>query len=441
MVATSLSLYNNLKNINAVILHGACLDGGISSWLLQKYGGLVDSYSNPTAKVTFSYIPPGEPLINELNETKDRQIALVDLALPTTKDTSILSHTALIIDHHGSSKQYVDAESKAESKDDTKKYKIIYEDDYCAAGIIWTKLMRKPLEEAPLILQAINYGDIGRLSKDEYPDLFYIYCGLQSILELYRIRERNIWNYLPAVLGYIADNENNMLDGYTIIEWIKYYGALLFYDEYNYIKLCLIESNIGNTRLKIDENKTDTYRTIFIKNRTTLTSLVAGKTIDPAYAPLVMLVNPTGTRFSIRKIAGEMNADKIAKILDDHGGGHGAAASSALNIARIRESGIFDSNTIRNLTTGTIGNPISLPVPIYEHFLKPLTYENIIHIRRIIHIEDGHTIAEKIKQAAGIINIIIDNGKTTPIVPYAPTKIKKTDKVFVPSETKIPIPQ
>ncbi|AYV81858.1 MAG: hypothetical protein Harvfovirus70_4 [Harvfovirus sp.] len=388
-------LYRMLKSIDVFLFHGACLDGGVSSYLFQKYGGVAG---------VFKYIPPGQALINELLAGGVSKIALVDVALPSVKNVEILSKVALVVDHHLSSAQYVGLDSIG----------VIYKEDESTAGIIWSDILNFP--QMPMILHAINKGDLGRLSKDTDPELFYIYIGLQSILELNRRETRNDWTRFPNVLGYLVENERDH------IESIKQYGILKFLDEYGYVLSCLNEKNVGNLYFQ-----DKVYRCIFISARSTVTSLVAGKTLSREVLDIAIM--KSRGRFSLRALSDVKDVDLIANELDPLGGGHAAASSAEINVDTITNKNIFDHLILNRIKENTIGNPVVLTEVPNPAMIQPITAGNLTVIGTIATMIDSISTLEN-----DVFRPLILRAREQDIKRYKPTKLKATSKVFQPMD-------
>jgi len=384
-----------LKSIDVFLFHGACLDGGVSSYLFQKYGGVAG---------VFKYIPPGQALINELLAGGVSKIALVDVALPSVKNVEILSKVALVVDHHLSSAQYVGLDSIG----------VIYKEDESTAGIIWSDILNFP--QMPMILHAINKGDLGRLSKDTDPELFYIYIGLQSILELNRRETRNDWTRFPNVLGYLVENERDH------IESIKQYGILKFLDEYGYVLSCLNEKNVGNLYFQ-----DKVYRCIFISARSTVTSLVAGKTLSREVLDIAIM--KSRGRFSLRALSDVKDVDLIANELDPLGGGHAAASSAEINVDTITNKNIFDHLILNRIKENTIGNPVVLTEVPNPAMIQPITAGNLTVIGTIATMIDSISTLEN-----DVFRPLILRAREQDIKRYKPTKLKATSKVFQPMD-------
>lgn len=190
-----------INKLNNIFVHGDCLDGLFTAYLLRK---------NCVVDITkFSFIAPGLNIIDNINKIADNdsKIGLLDLSLPdpdqipnkgcsnnilTINDKKIVH----ILDHHFMTSKYKNI----------CKSTVEYDSNYSTSGTIWNKINDKKIDEQAsyvfrndndlpsaatrlnAYVSAVSRGDRGELSlsKDGGRD-FMLYIGLQKYLDVYRV--------------------------------------------------------------------------------------------------------------------------------------------------------------------------------------------------------------------------------------------------------------
>lgn len=363
-----------LKNLTYILIHGACLDGAMTAYLLRKYCEF--EYN----KIMF--IAPGNNIIEKIDfikrikpDPKKIEIGLYDLALPTANIVNVkgklinvnLDELGIvkIVDHHFSTKRFENNKS------------VTYSDDYAACGLIWKELTGdSSLITANKYLQVINKGDRGQLSllNEETIDDFIIYIGLQKLLDYYSsINNRTLgglvdnkfhiidasiqmhacnqcmdkWVLFTNIINYIIDKEDPLLknkikeydlskkdkfeesfkkDGINTLLMIQIVGAIEIFRTYNYISKNLYYGSVYDMK-----GHDLGIKALFIPKEqyNTVISQFAGKTLKNI--DYVIVYPPDGganPRITLRGVSEKSNANELANLINGpEAGGHIKAAS------------------------------------------------------------------------------------------------------------------
>jgi hypothetical protein len=309
------SICNTIHQTTHIFVHGACLDGGLTAYLLIKYCGVDMNKIN--------YIAPGENIISELNQyleaNPEAKFGLYDLALPERDLDLNQLHIVNMIDHHISSARF--------------KNKGTYTDKYATSGILWAMLNSDyQLANAPVYLKVVNKGDRGLLSiNDSSIDEFCIYIGLQYILDKFAAIKKNKYEEVPNLMNYLINT--NFLGGKNIslVKFIKFIGVYeiikRYYEIYQYSDTCYTD--------KIGPNYE--YTCIYIPKSRFVTTIaqIAGKTLQDVDFVIVYpdLPNTPSPRLTIRGISPRSDANQLAKQINPQdAGGHIKAASVGVTL-------------------------------------------------------------------------------------------------------------
>jgi len=401
---------SQLNQLTNVLVHGDCLDGLFTAYLLRK---------NCVTDVTkFEFIAPGLNIIKKLDEIEDigdRKIGLFDLSLPdpdqiTNKscNNNVLTiddkHVTHIVDHHFMTLKYKDLCEKV----------VNYDGAYSTSGTIWNQINNKDIDEQPewnknlgdstaaqrlvAFVNAISSGDRGQLALNKDGKKFMLYIGLQKVLDLYRVykyskktyfrekytdRKIDPWIGFTNIIDYLVSNAN--------IELIQVIGAIEIVSVYNFlntghqdIKFVTRKGNLYDAKNNIIDNNT-----LYVSKRGPSDSIlgqVIGITLkNTDFDPInyIIIYNKdkymSAARFMIRdvsvtdsnKIDANDNANTLAKKMNpDDSGGHERASSVGINanawnnmlkVPEIDHSKSFkllpaDEEVIKNVLVNAFGN-------------------------------------------------------------------------------------
>src|SRR5579872_3086637 len=308
------NICDQIKNTTHILVHGACLDGAMTAYLLIKYCEV-----DP---MKISFIAPGKNILDEISSIHENyqnpRIGLYDLALPEIKlDLKQLGITNLV-DHHITT-------SKIKSN------VITYNPSYATSGIVWQSLF-KDLSEAPYLLQVINQGDQGKLSLFDPKTIldFISYIGLQTILDTFASRKKNNFETVPQLMNFLILHYDNNI----FLQHLGTYEILRCLYKINQYSYTCYTSYIGGKN----------YTCIYIPKTqfTTTISQIAGKSLEGVDFMIVypdyMTSGVEAPRLTIRGISEQSDANMLAKEINpSDGGGHIKAASVGVTTEYIDE--------------------------------------------------------------------------------------------------------
>lgn len=375
-----------INQMDYILLHGACLDGAMTGYLLRKY-----CHTDPNK---FRFIAPGNYIIQTLEEISNTvtnpKIGLYDLALPDLSNVKcakglIVDNIRIdhIIDHH-----YI-----------TEKYKkicpdvVTYEKSASTAGIVFNDMTDNGITVAPsvpplrvdngitvapedrtvqrtdkgkqrdikpnnlwILVDVISQGDRGELSLDKTFDKFLLYIGLQKILDMFSLfADSEIVDYVEKYNSFI-DVLDFIVQKVPLV-YIELIGSIEIISVCNYINHPVWNKNNKKFRPQIsclrgsNANIIDRH-TLFVPKRyktDTVISQVLGKVLPSMgrkinYVVIFNVDSMTNIRLSgrltIRDVSQNSNlkegqtgnANTIAGLIcpNDYGG-HEKAASACIN--------------------------------------------------------------------------------------------------------------
>jgi hypothetical protein len=328
----------SVESLTHILIHGVCLDGSMTSYLLQKYCNI------PEDKIR--YIAPGNNILYTvdtiINEGGEPKIGLYDLALPEISNDTLRDYPIKkIVDHHISTYNF------------SANQIVNYKSDYATCGIVWLDLF-DTIITAPLFLRVINKGDRGILSLDNDIEEFIIYIGLQKILDVYASNKKNTWKKVGKLINYLIIYELNFLN------LIKFIGTVEILRKYYYIRQYTHKCYVTTIF--------DTIRVIYIpKTRhDTIISQVSGKMVKGVdyviIYPNYVTDSPAPPRLTIRGVSDSSNANDLAKRINPNdGGGHIKASSVGVTYEYINniEKTVMDLKN--QCTHDTVDNDNYLP--------------------------------------------------------------------------------
>ena len=287
------------ENLTDILIHGVCLDGAMTSYLLQKYCD-VDPYK-------ISYIPPGNAIISNIDQIKqineNARIGIYDLALPELPKNVLSKYNIIkIVDHHSSTEAF---------KDETN---VDYETDHATCGIIWSKYFNDPgLTTAPYYLQVIDKGDRGILSLDIiYADDFIAYIGLQTILDTNASYRKDGWRNIAKLMNYLVDKvDRKTVQKIGVIEILRQYYYIRKYTNHCFL------SYFKNNKI------------IYVPKKAGATvAQISGKMLRDIDYVIVYPETIAAGRLTIRGVSTNSNAVELGKEINyNDSGGHTKAAS------------------------------------------------------------------------------------------------------------------
>jgi len=360
-IQTGGSICNIINQTTYIFVHGACLDGAMTAYLLVSYCGV------DTNKI--KYIAPGEYMVTQLSKNKEENptttFGLYDLALPE-RDLDLQKLGVInMIDHHISSAKFKD------------KYKdlVTYNDQYATCGILWATLRNDPqLQSAPFYLQVINRGDRGLLSlENNTVDDFSTYIGLQYILDQFAVSKKNVYTEVPYLINYLINTRSLTGQSILLSTFIKYVGI------YEIINRCHEIYQYSDTCYTDKIGPGSEFTCIYLPKSRFVTTMaqVAGKTLQTVDFVIVYPDEPQTPepRLTIRGISSRSNANELAKFINPaDAGGHIKAASVGVTLEYIdnikTKIGIMKLNCLE-LATDTRTNYLPAFTPSQrEYFME-----------------------------------------------------------------------